>query len=98
MFQHSTSGYRKICYCASNPINNQSPGNWIPDRAGWCPGMVVPVRADQFASTMAGSSFSFEYDYEDWVSNGSNGNAFYATSTFVVVKSNTPISKPVVMN
>ncbi|MBR9846875.1 MAG: choice-of-anchor D domain-containing protein [Algicola sp.] len=84
--------------CASNPISNQNPGNWTPDRAGWCPGMVVPVRSNQFGSTMAGSSFSYEYDYEDWVSDLAGGNAFYATSTFVVVKSNTPISKPVVAN
>lgn len=94
MFQH----YMGPIGCASNPISNQNPGNWQPDRAGWCPGMVVPVRSDQFASSMAGSSFSFEYDYEDWVSDGQGGNAFNATSTFVVVKSNTPISKPVVTN
>ena len=30
--------------CSANPINNQNPGNWQPDRAGWCPGMAVPVR------------------------------------------------------
>lgn len=94
MFQH----YMGPIGCASNPISNQNPGNWQPDRAGWCPGMVVPPRVDQFASSMAGSSFSFEYDYEDWVSDGQGGNAFNATSTFVVVKSNTPISKPVVTN
>ena len=29
--------------CSANPINNQNPGNWQPDRAGWCPGMAVPV-------------------------------------------------------
>lgn len=82
--------------CASNPVNNQSPGNWQPDRAGWCPGMVVPARYDQFSGSMAGSSFSFEYDYVNWTNDGANGDAFYATSTFVVVKSNTPISKPMV--
>ena len=92
MFQHNLSPLG----CASNPVNNQAPGNWAPDRAGWCPGMVVPSRVNQFGSAMAGSSFSFEYDYEDWVSDEANGNAFYATSTFVVVKSNTPINKPVV--
>jgi len=84
--------------CASNPVNNQNPGNWQPDRAGWCPGMVVPVRINNFGIAMAGSTFSFEYDYEDWVSDGLNGNAFYATSTFVIVKSNTPITKPVVID
>ncbi|WCO02932.1 peptide-N-glycosidase F-related protein [Psychroserpens ponticola] len=94
MFQHNMEPIG----CASNPINNQSPGNWSPDRAGWCPGMAVPARINQFGLTMAGSSFSFEYDYEDWVSDLAGGDAYYATSTFVVVKSNTPIAKPVVMN
>ena len=82
--------------CASNPVNNQNPGNWQPDRAGWCLGMVVPFRVDDFVGTMAGSTFTFAYDYEDWVNDGLSGDAFYATSTFVVVKSNSPIVKPVV--
>ena len=47
-----------------NPVSPQS-GNWSPDRAGWCPGMAVPVRIDDFASSMSGASFNFEYDYED---------------------------------
>lgn len=93
MFEH----YMGPIGCPSNPINNQNPGNWQPNRAGWCPGMVVPNRIDTFSTSMAGSSFTFEYDYEDWISDGGNGDAYYATSTFVVVKSNTPISKPVVM-
>lgn len=92
VFQH----YMGPIGCAANPVSNQSPGNWQPDRAGWCPGMAVPVRKDVFGSSMAGSSFVFEYDYQDWVNNGGNGEAYYATSTFVVVKSNTPISKPTV--
>lgn len=92
MFQHNLGPLG----CASNPVSNQAPGNWQPDRAGWCPGMVVPVRNNEFGSTMAGSAFTFEYDYEDWINNEGNGNAYYATSTFVVVKSTTPISKPVV--
>lgn len=82
--------------CASNPINNQSPGNWTPDRAGWCPGMAVPTRVDIFDSSVAGTTFSFEYDYEDWTNNMQNGRAFYATSTYVVVKSNTAITPPTV--
>lgn len=90
MFQHNMGPIG----CASNPVSNQSPGNWQPDRAGWCPGMEVPIRIDEFSSSMAGSTFAFKYDYEDWTSNGGNGNAFYATSVFVVVKSDTPITKP----
>merc|ERR1711974_240943 len=77
MFQHDMGPIG----CASNPINNQNPG------------MVVPPRINQFGSTMAGGSFSFEYDYEDRVSDLAGGDAFYATSTFVVVKSSTPINK-----
>ncbi|OUR90962.1 peptidase [Flavobacteriales bacterium 34_180_T64] len=90
MFQHNLAPLG----CASNPVNNQDPGNWQPDRAGWCPGMVVPPRIDNLSSIVAGNTLNFEYDYEDWVSDGLNGNAFYATSTFVIVKSNTPITKP----
>ncbi|HLV45442.1 MAG TPA: hypothetical protein VKY32_00215, partial [Flavobacterium sp.] len=61
------------------------------------PGMVVPVREDELSSGLIGSNFSFEYQFEDWTSNGNGGNAFYAISTFVVVKSNSPINNlPVV--
>lgn len=85
--------------CASNPVQPQS-GNWTPDRAGWCPGMAVPVRVDQLSTPMNGSMFTFEYDYQDWTSDGGTtsgqGGAYYATSTFVVVKSSTPIVKPTV--
>lgn len=84
--------------CASNPISNQNPGNWTPDRAGWCPGMVVPNRIDVFGSSMAGNVFTFEYDFEDWTNDLANGNAYYATSTYVVVKSNSPISSPTVVD
>jgi hypothetical protein len=82
--------------CASNPINNQNPGNWQPDRAGWCPGMVVPVRFNDLDLSSTGSSFNFEYDFEDWVSDGAGGNAYYATSTYIVVKSSSQISIPIV--
>ncbi|MEM6686694.1 MAG: peptide-N-glycosidase F-related protein [Bacteroidota bacterium] len=87
--------------CATNPVQPQA-GNWVPDRAGWCPGMAVPVRIDQMSTPMSGSTFMFEYDYENWTSDGGTtsgqNGAYYATSTFVVVKSNTPIVKPTVTN
>ena len=91
-FQH----YMGALGCASNPVSNQAPGNWTQNRAGWCPGMAVPDRIDTFGSSMAGSMFTFEYDYEDWTNDMGNGNAYYATSTYVVVKSSTPITKPTV--
>lgn len=93
-FTHELNGIG----CAANPINNQNPGNWTPDRAGWCPGMVVPVRIDAFTNNMAGSTFTFAYDFEDWTNDMQNGNAYYATSTYVIVKSNTPITAPIVVN
>ena len=91
-FQH----YMGPIGCASNPINNQNPGNWQPDRAGWCPGMIVPIRLDNIDLNSSGSSFNFEYDFEDWVSDELGGNAYYATSVYVVVKSSTPITNPIV--
>ena len=82
--------------CSANPINNQNPGNWQPDRAGWCPGMAVPVRMNSLDTSYSGSTISFEYDFEDWTSDGNGGNAFYAISTYIIVKSNSEITAPVV--
>ena len=82
--------------CSANPINNQNPGNWQPDRAGWCPGMAVPVRMNSLDTSYSGSTVSFEYDFEDWTSDGNGGNAFYAISTYVIVKSNSEITAPIV--
>ena len=94
-FQH----YMGPIGCASNPVT-QSPGNWTPDRAGWCPGMAVPVRSNDLGTSFNGTSFTFEYEFEDWTSDGGTtsgqNGAYYATSTYVVVKSNTEISSPVV--
>ena len=82
--------------CSANPVNNQNPGNWQPDRAGWCPGMAVPVRMNSLDTSYSGSTVSFEYDFEDWTSDGNGGNAFYAISTYVIVKSNSEITAPIV--
>lgn len=82
--------------CASNPVNNQAPGNWKPDRAGWCPGMAVPVRIDPLASSLNGQKITFDYHLQPWQNNGTNGKAFYSLSTFIVVKSNNPLETPVV--
>ena len=82
--------------CSANPINNQNPGNWQPDRAGWCPGMAVPVRTNSLDTSYSGSTISFEYDFEDWTSDGNGGNAFYAISTYIIVKSNSEITAPFV--
>ena len=91
-FQHSLGPIG----CSANPINNQNPGNWQPDRAGWCPGMAVPVRMNSLDTSYSGSTISFEYDFEDWTSDGNGGNAFYAISTYIIVKSNSEITAPFV--
>ena len=87
--------------CAANPTSNQA-GNWRPDRAGWCPGMEVPVRTDVFENSMAGATFNYEYALQPWTSNGGSTSgtvgAYYATSSFVIVKSNEPISKATIID
>ena len=87
--------------CAKNPIKNQN-GNWKDDRAGWCPGMVVPIRINNLDKKLFDKKFNFEYKFQDWENNmkytGDNPHAYYALSTFVVVKSNNPIIKPTVTN
>jgi len=40
--------------CGSNPVSPQN-GNWEPDRAGWCPGMEVPIRLDKFTNDISNS-------------------------------------------
>lgn len=77
--------------CANNIINNQNPGNWKPDRAGWCPGMEVPIRLNMIPKEMFGKTISFEYKFEPWQNNMKGGEAYYAISNFVIVQSNTPI-------
>tara|TARA_B100001093_G_scaffold238395_1_gene228396 strand:+ start:101 stop:1450 length:1350 start_codon:yes stop_codon:yes gene_type:complete len=95
IFQH----YMGPIGCPSNPINDeQEPGSWEPNRAGWCPGMAVPVRTDNIDPSLNGSPFIFEYDFQDWTSNGVGGNAFYAISSYIVVKSNSEINPPVIQD
>jgi len=81
--------------CSSNPISPQS-GNWEPDRAGWCPGMEVPIREDILPGNNAGEKLSFNYELEEWLSDEKEGNAFYSISSYVIVGSNTEITKPIV--
>ncbi|MCY1723006.1 peptide-N-glycosidase F-related protein [Prolixibacteraceae bacterium Z1-6] len=95
LFEHTMKGIG----CDQNPVKPQF-GNWQPDRAGWCPGMEVPVRNDIFDYARAGESFCYKYQLEPWIndmqSTADNKNAYYAITSFIVVKSNTPIDLPVV--
>ncbi len=83
--------------CETNPVQPQH-GNWAPDRAGWCPGMSVPVRTNTFDAPMAGESFHFQYVFEEWtndfMSTADNKHAYYAISSYVIVKSDTPLAVP----
>ena len=89
--------------CSSNPITNQG-GNWSPDRAGWCPGMIVPVRIDQFNSDISNNTIDFEYYFEPWTNNfvGTQGynnkNAYNAISSFIVLKSDQQIYAATISN
>lgn len=96
-FTHVMNG----CGCSANPVHPQG-GNWTPDRAGWCPGMEVPVRKDVLETSMAGASFSYQYQLVPWTndfkSTADNQHAYYAISSFVVVKSNTSFTTLPVIN
>ncbi len=87
--------------CSQNPINNQG-GNWAPDRAGWCPGMTVPVRIDKFDSDISNKTMNYEYDFENWTNDFvgtpgyNNKNAFYAISSFLILKSNSEIERAII--
>ncbi|RCL70179.1 MAG: peptidase [Cryomorphaceae bacterium] len=89
--------------CSQNPINNQG-GNWQPDRAGWCPGMTVPVRIDKFSNNVSNKTLNYEYDFENWTNDfvGTTGynnkNAFYAISSFLILKSNSEIERAIISN
>ncbi len=89
--------------CSQNPINNQG-GNWAPDRAGWCPGMTVPVRIDKFETDVSNKNMNYEYDFENWTNDfvGTQGynnkNAFYAISSFLILKSNSEIERAIILD
>jgi hypothetical protein len=58
--------------------------------------MGVTVRINSLYTSYSGSTISFEYDFEGWTSDGNGGNAFYAISTYIIVKSNSEITAPIV--
>ena len=58
--------------------------------------MAVPVRMNTLDTSFGGSTISFEYDFEDWTSNGDGGNAFYAISTYIVIKSSSEITPAII--
>jgi len=64
--------------------------------------MAVPNRIDLLDQSLSGSTFSFDYEFQPWTNNllstSSNIHAYYALSSFIIVKSNTPVEKPIVMD
>lgn len=95
-FTHELTGLG----CETNAVPGQA-GNWKPDRAGWCPGMEVPLRVNKLPDAKAGKTFKFNYQLQDWTNNfkstADNKHAYYAISTFAVVKANEPV-QPAVVN
>ena len=85
------------CRARGRPEKPYLRGTWGERRrAGWCPGMAVPVRMNTVDTSFSGSTISFEYDLEDWTSDGAGGNAFYAISTYIVIKSNSEITPAII--
>jgi hypothetical protein len=95
--------------CETNPkVVKLQAGNWKGNRAGWCPGMDVPVRTDILTNPRAGQIFNFNYVLQEdqwnpanmtekWrdsgiVAPGNEPGAYYALSSYIVVQSNTPIT------
>ncbi|MGM0636004.1 MAG: peptide-N-glycosidase F-related protein [Bacteroidota bacterium] len=92
VFQHNMAPIG----CGSNPVQPQY-GNWSPDRAGWCPGMEVPIRTNQLDLAQSGTNFDWKYEFEEWNTNSAGeSDAYYAISSFVVLKSNEPITAPTI--
>jgi len=95
LFTHELKGIG----CDRNVVSPQG-GNWNPYRSGLCPGMEVPVRTDVFDLSMAAESFCYTYELEAWTndfkSEMDNKHAYYAISSFILVKSNNPIDAAVV--
>ena len=64
--------------CESNPCANQA-GNWLFDRAGWCPGQAVdPYTVNTTAQATAGSTINLDYDLQDYtnfLNTGYNGGS-----------------------
>ena len=78
--------------CDTNPVQPQY-GNWAPSRAGWCPGMEVPIRINQIPQPEPGKSLDFEYAFENWDNDLGNGQAYYSVSSYLIVESTTEFSE-----
>jgi len=52
--------------CESNTCSNQA-GNWLFDRAGWCPGQAVePYIVNTTANGSGGDVFALDYELQDY--------------------------------
>ena len=62
--------------------------------------MAVPLRLDNFDENLNGKTLKFKYAFQRWVNDlqttANNKHAYYAISTFVVLKSDQEISPAVV--
>ena len=58
--------------------------------------MQVPVRTNNLDLSFGGFTISYEYELEDWTSDGNGGDAYYAISTYIILKSNSEINPAIV--
>ncbi len=80
--------------CEFNPCNAQA-GNWMPDRAGWCPGQAVdPYILNLTDLLQAGFLKSIDYELEDYTNllntgynGGSHTEPHYRLHAFLIEES-----------
>jgi len=80
--------------CGQNSCANQG-GNWMPSRAGWCPGQhVIPFIHNLNGSATPGESLTVDYELEEYTNllntgynNGSHTEPHYRIFGYLVEKS-----------
>jgi len=82
--------------CAQNVCSGQA-GNWMPNRAGWCPGQEVqPYMYDLTSNMTPGQALSVDYELEEYTNllntgynNGSHTEPHYRIFSYLVEESDT---------
>ena len=62
--------------------------------------MEVPIRIDKFNDDISNTLFDYKYDFQNWnndlKSTANNKHAYYAISSFIVLKSNKEINSALI--
>lgn len=82
--------------CAQNPCANQG-GNWMPNRAGWCPGQEVQPYTYNLTNNMTpGQAITLDYELEAYTNllntgynNGSHTEPHYKIFSYLIEESDT---------